>query len=51
MTHGHDKYEIIIIEIVAAIKEITGAESKELMMQIGEDDRKLVDLRRYSMVA
>lgn len=51
MRHGHDKYEIIIIEIVAAMKEITGAESKDLMMLIGEDDKKLADLRRDSIVA
>lgn len=51
MTHGHDKYEIIIIDVVTVVEEITGAESKDLIMQIGEDDKKLADLRRYSMVA
>ena len=51
MTHGHDKYKIIIIEVITVVEEITGAASKDLIMKIGEDDKKLADLRRYSMVA
>lgn len=33
------------------MKEITGAVPKDLMMQIDEDDKRLSDLKRYSMVA
>lgn len=51
MTHGHDKYEIIIIGVITVVEEITGTGSKVLMMQIDEDDRKLADLRRDSIVA
>lgn len=38
----------IIIEVVAVVAELTGADEEELMIQIIENDRRLAALRAYA---
>ena len=46
-----EKIWAIIIEVVAVVAEITGAESEDLIMQAIENDKRLAALKAYAMTA
>ena len=46
-----EKIWAIIIEVVAVVAEITGAESEDLIMQVIENDKRLAALKAYTMTA
>lgn len=46
-----EKIWAIIVEVVAVVAELTGADEEELMMQIIENDRRLAALRAYAQAA
>lgn len=46
-----EKIWAIIIEVVAVVAEITGAESEDLIMQVIENDKRLAALKAYAMTA
>ena len=46
-----EKIWAIILEVVAVVAEIIGADSEDLIMQIIEIDKRLVALRVYAMTA
>ena len=46
-----EKIWAIILEVVAVVAEITGADSEDLIMQIIEIDKRLAALRAYAMTA
>ena len=46
-----EKIWAIILEVVAVVAEITGADSEDLIMQIIEIDKRLAALRVYAMTA
>ena len=46
-----EKIWAIILEVVAVVAELTGADSDELTMQIIENDKRLAALRAYAMTA
>ena len=46
-----EKIWAIIIEVVAVVAEITGAESEYLIMQVIENDKRLAALKAYAMTA
>ena len=46
-----EKIWAIILEVVAVVAEITGADSEDLIMQIIENDKRLAALRAYAMTA
>ena len=46
-----EKIWAIIIEVVAVVAELTGAESDELTKQIIENDKRLAALRAYAITA
>lgn len=46
-----EKIWAIIIEVVAVISELTGADSDELTIQIIENDKRLAALRAYAQTA
>ena len=41
----------IIVEVVAVVAELIGADSDELTMQILENDKRLAALRAYAQAA
>lgn len=41
----------IILEVLAVVAELTGADEEELMMQIIENDKRLTALRVYAQAA
>lgn len=41
----------IIMEVVAVVAEITGAESEDLIMQVIGNDKRLAALKAYAMTA
>ena len=41
----------IIIEVVAVVSELIGADSDELTIQIIENDKRLAALRKYAQTA
>ena len=46
-----EKIWAIIMEVVAVVAEITGAESEDLIMQVIENDKRLAALKAYAMTA
>ena len=46
-----EKIWAIIIEVVAVVAEITGAESEDLIIQVIENDKRLAALKAYAMTA
>lgn len=46
-----EKIWAIILEVVAVVAEIIGADSEDLIMQIIEIDKRLAALRVYAMTA
>lgn len=46
-----EKIWAIILEVVAVVAEIIGADSEDLIMQIIENDKRLAALRAYAMTA
>lgn len=44
-----EKIWAIIMEVVAVVAEITGAESEDLIMQVIENDKRLAALKAYAM--
>ena len=46
-----EKIWAIILEVVAVVAEIIGADSEDLIMQIIENDKRLAALRVYAMTA
>lgn len=46
-----EKIWAIILEVVAVVAELTGADEEELMMQIIENDKRLAALRAYAQAA
>ena len=46
-----EKIWAIIIEVVAIVSELIGADSDELTIQIIENDKRLVALREYAQTA
>lgn len=46
-----DKIWAIIIEVIAVVAELTGADSDELTLQILENDKRLAALRAYAQTA
>lgn len=46
-----EKIWAIIIEVVAVVSELIGADSDELIIQIIENDKRLAALREYAQTA
>ena len=46
-----EKIWAIIIEVVAVVSELIGADSDELTIQIIENDKRLAALREYAQTA
>ena len=46
-----EKIWAIILEVVAVVAELTGADEEQLMIQIIENDRRLAALRAYAHTA
>ena len=46
-----EKIQAIIIEVVAVVSELIGADSDELTIQIIENDKRLAALREYAQTA
>ena len=46
-----EKIWAIILEVVAVVAELTGADEEQLMIQIIENDRRLAALRAYAQTA
>lgn len=46
-----EKIWAIILEVVAVVAELTGADEEELIMQIIENDKRLEALRIYAQAA
>ena len=46
-----EKIWVIIIEVVAVVSELIGADSDELTLQIIENDNRLAALREYAQTA
>ena len=46
-----EKIWAIILEVVAVVAELTGADEEELMMQIIQNDKRLAALRAYAQAA
>ena len=46
-----EKIWAIIIEVVAVVSELTGADSDDLTFQIIENDKRLAAIRAYAQTA
>lgn len=46
-----EKIWAIIIEVIAVVSELIGADSDELTIQIIENDKRLAALRKYAQTA
>ena len=46
-----EQIRAIIIEVVAVVSELIGADSDELTIQIIENDKRLAALREYAQTA
>ena len=46
-----EKIWAIILEVIAVVSELTGADSDDLIIQIIENDKRLAALRAYAQTA
>lgn len=46
-----EKIWAIIVEVVAVVAELTGADEEELMIQIIDNDKRLAALKAYAQAA